>query len=99
MARAPSNFICPTGLSLGTTEVSPFTGMVPDPSGAAIAEAVNAVASSVSEDDLILRDAILVLGTIIKHPLYTLYTSSLPYIHLYTPVIHVYTPYIHHIYL
>ena len=30
-----------------------------------------------------------VLSTIIKHPLYTRYTSSLPYIHLYTPVIHV----------
>jgi len=29
------------------------------------------------------------------HPLYTLYTPSLPYIHLCTPGIHVYTPYIH----
>ena len=28
-------------------------------------------------------------------PVYTLYTSLLPYIYLYAPFIHVYTPYIH----
>ena len=30
------------------------------------------------------------------HPVYTLYTPSLPYIHRCTPIIHVCTPYIHH---
>ena len=31
--------------------------------------------------------------SIILHPVYTLYTPLLPYMHLYAPVIHVYTPY------
>ena len=33
--------------------------------------------------------------SIVLHPVYTLYTPLLPYMHLYAPAIHVYTPYIH----
>ena len=32
---------------------------------------------------------------IMLYPLFTLYTPSVPYLHLCTPVIHVYTPHLH----
>ena len=45
-----------------------------------------------------MSDSLQVCELIMLYPLYTLYTPSLPCLHLYTPIIHVYTSYIHHIY-
>ena len=48
--------------------------------------------------DLLKSDTLYVEEScviIILHPVCTLYTHSLPYMHLYAPVIHVYTSYVH----